>query len=62
MQWHGHEAPLPVETLLELAWGLLKSFRVPLESSWAGLGWVPGGSWQALGAFQGASWTNARDS
>ena len=62
MQWHGHEATLPVETPLELAWGLLKGFRVPLESSWAALGWVPGGSWQALGGFQEASWTKDRDS
>ena len=62
MQWHGREASLPVETLLELAWGLLKGFRVPLESFWAALGWVPGGSWQSLGGFKEASWTTDRDS
>ena len=58
MQWHGHEATLPSETLLEAAWGLLEGSWVPLEV----LERLWGGFWEALGGFQEASWTKDRNS
>ena len=62
MQWHGHEATLPSETILEAAWGLLEGFWLPPEGPWTALGRLLGGSWEALDGFQEASWTKGRNS
>ena len=54
MQWHGHQAILPFETLLESAWGLLEGFGVPLEGLWTVLGGLLAGSREVFDMRRGA--------